>query len=306
MLAGYICLSWLIETGPAAAEEMRVLNFPPNESYGQINVLNKGWLPAGIGKDITSETYIARGPVKVARSKTLALVGSFALGEHLDVLKNLPADAFGRLDLDKLSVQSSDLANISHMTGLRNLDLDSTDINDTGLKYIKPLTNLQYLSISRTMLKGKTLGELTALTKLERLHLSHCDLDLSNLNLVSKLKTLRSLHLSSSQLTDASLQFLTPLTNLEELDLAGNNAITDYGVRKLACLKSLHHIDLADSKVSEAGILALKGLPLVSIKLGDTRVTAASQRKLTMAFPKCLIEYAKSHQTPVDVFGPLH
>ena len=56
----------------------------------------------------------------------------------------------------------------------------------------------------------------------------------------------------------------------------------------------------------KSGILALKGLPLVSIKLGDTRVTVASQSKLSKAFPKCVIEYAKTHETPVEVFEPLH
>src|SRR6202040_45837 len=102
----------------------------------------------------------ARGQIKIARSKNLSLTGSYALSEHPEVLKKLPAYSLARLDLGKLSIQSKALANISHLTGLRTLDLDQTDIDDAALQYIKPLTNLQHLSISRTMIKGKTLSDL--------------------------------------------------------------------------------------------------------------------------------------------------
>jgi hypothetical protein len=296
----------LIGTRVEAAEPMRVLNFPPDKNYGQINVLKKDWNPSKSGKGFTNESYIARGQIKIARDKNLSLVGSYALSEHLDVLQKLPPDSFARLDLGKLSIQSRDLANISHLTGLRQLDLDQTDIDDSALQYIKPLNNLRFLSISRTLLKGSTLGKLTALTKLERLHISHCDMDPANFCVLPKLKTLKFLHLGSDKVSDHTIDFLILLTKLEDLGLDGNNAITDSGVKKLACLTSLHFLNLADSKVTAGGVMALKGLPLLSIRLGCTRVTLASQTMLKKAFPGCSIEIDKSHETPIEVFAPLH
>jgi Leucine Rich repeat len=291
---------------PAAAEDMRVLNFPTDNDYGKLYVLDKSWKPADTGVVYTNEMYVARGQIKVARSKTLSLVGAYAMLDHIDVLKKIPADALIRLDLGKLTLQSKDLVNISHLTGLRSLDLDGTDVDDSAIQFIKPLTNLQFLSVSRTMLKGKTLGELSVLKQLQRLHVSHCDLDKTNLPNVSKLATLRYLHLGSDKITDAGIDCVLALTNLWDLSLDGNADITDSGVKKLAVLKNLHYLNLTDSNVSEAGILSLKGLPLAALKLGNTRIGLASKTKLKKAFPKCIIEHGQVHRMTPEMFDPLH
>ncbi len=255
---------------------------------------------------MTNEAYAARGQIIITGNKRLSLDGSYALGQHMAVLKKLPANSFVKLDLGKLGIESRDLANISHLTGLQSLDLAQTDIDDAALQYLKPLTNLQFISFSQTLVKGHTLGELANLPKLVRLHLSHCDMDPSTLSALSKFKSLVHLHIDSDKVSDSTIDSLLPLKQLEDLTMDGNTTITDTGVKKLVCLKNLHHLSLNDSKVTCAGIMTLKLLPLTALHVASTRVTIGSLTTLRNAFPHCEIEMSKTPNTPIEVFAPLH
>jgi len=291
----------------SAADTMRTLTFPEDQSYGSIYVAQDGWRPYRIGTAITNERYQARGTIKIEKGKRLWLVGNFALSEHMEILKQLPPDALTKLDLGRLPIDGKSLANLKHLTSLQMLDLDQTDVDDQGMQYIKGLKNLEFLSLSRGLITGKTLSEISTLTKLKRLHIGHCELIPQSLAVLIKLKALRYLHLGCTGLNDATLDYVKPLVNLVDLTVDGNKGITDKGLAKLKQLKQLVFLDLVDDpKVTEAGLLGLKGVPLITLKVQKTGVNQLALDKLKKCFPGCSIEIGGTGKYPSNFFAPLH
>jgi len=286
--------------------EMRVLTFPQDQTYGNIYVLQPGWDASGISVSITNERYPVRGTIKIDKSKKLSLIGTYALSEHMEVLKPLPPDSLTRLDLGRLPITSASLVNIKHLTGLKVVDLDQSDVDDSGLQHLKGLTNLECLSVSRTLVRGTSLSVLVPMTKLKRLHIGHCDLAPGALAVLVKLKALRFLHLGTTGINDATLDYVKPLTALRDLTIDGNKGITDKGLAKIKQFKQLTYLNLIDTNVTEAGLLGLKGLPLAVLKIQNTKVNILSRDKLKAAFPTCKIEMSGETSIPREVFAPLH
>jgi len=303
-----ICVSFICQAKSAiAADTMRTLTFPQDQSYGSIYVAQDGWRPYRIGTAITNERYQARGTIKVEKDRRLWLVGNFALSEHMEILKQLPPDALSKLDLGRLPIDGKSLANIKHLSALQMIDLDQTDVDDQGMQYIKSLKNLEFLSISRTLITGKTLSEISSLTKLKRLHMGHCELAPQSLAVLTKLKALRFLHLGCTGLNDTTLDYVKPLVNLVDLTIDGNKGITDKGLAKLKQFKQLVFLDLVDDpKVTEVGLLGLKGVPLVTLKVQKTGVNSLALDKLRKCFPGCSIDIGKEGKFPSTLFAPLH
>ena len=79
------------------------------------------------------------------------------------------------------------------------------------------------------------------------------------------------------QLTDELLENLARYgRGVSALGLSGCRQITDAGIRHLAALPSLQHLDLGGTAVTDAGLDVLRHLPaLRSLSLGWNRVTAA-------------------------------
>ena len=82
------------------------------------------------------------------------------------------------------------------------------------------------------------------------------------------------------QMTDTRAKEISTLTHLTTLRLDGSQQLTDEGVRWLAALPNLEHLDLQGTSVSDAGVAALgrlsslKSLSLAWTSVGDDGVAA--------------------------------
>ncbi|MBS1993529.1 MAG: hypothetical protein JSS83_23605 [Cyanobacteria bacterium SZAS LIN-3] len=295
----------LTRSDAAPGGDERAISFPDDKSYGFIYVLQPTWVPYHLGAGVTNERYQARGVLNIDRSKKLALVANANLGERMDLLKKLAPDTLAKLDLSRLPVTGKDMSNISHLTSLQMLDLDQTDCDDNGLKFIKPLKNLEGICLSRALVTGATMTEIGNLPQLKRLHIGHTDLVPQSLSVMGKMKALKFLHVGCTKLKDEDLDAFLPLNGLIDLGLEGNKGITDRGIAKLKAFKNLTYLNLSDTKVTENGVMQLKGLPLTTLKLLNTAVTQLSLPRLKKAFPGCSIELSRK-ELPAEVFAPLH
>ena len=86
---------------------------------------------------------------------------------------------------------------------------------------------------------------------------------------------------AEGQMTDAVLADVSRVETVTGLNLSGSRAVTDDGVRHLAHLTSLRHLDLSGTNVTDAGLEVLRNLPrLQTISLAGTRTTDAGVRAL--------------------------
>jgi hypothetical protein len=84
------------------------------------------------------------------------------------------------------------------------------------------------------------------------------------------------------ELTDDLARQLTAFPHLETLSLEGSRQLTDAGLRSLASLPRLRHLDLQQTAISDAGMSALAELrSLESLSLAWTAVTDAGVRALS-------------------------
>lgn len=86
---------------------------------------------------------------------------------------------------------------------------------------------------------------------------------------------------ASGQTTDAMLTDVRRVEHLERLDVSGSKTVTDEGVRALAGLAGLRHLDLGGTSITDRALEVLRTLPaLESISLWGTRVTDAGMDAL--------------------------
>jgi hypothetical protein len=81
---------------------------------------------------------------------------------------------------------------------------------------------------------------------------------------------------AAGQMTDAMLEDLAGVEHLQVLRIAGSRGVTDAGMRHVAKLSRLRHLDLGGTSITDRGLEALDFLPeLESVSLAWTRVTDA-------------------------------
>jgi Leucine Rich Repeat (LRR) protein len=79
---------------------------------------------------------------------------------------------------------------------------------------------------------------------------------------------------AEGQMTDAVLADVSRVETITALDLGGSKALTDQGVRHLARLCGLRHLDLSGTAITDRGLQVLRELPaLETISLAMTHVT---------------------------------
>ncbi len=79
---------------------------------------------------------------------------------------------------------------------------------------------------------------------------------------------------AEGQMTDDALELISRVGTITRLQLGGSKRLTDEGVRYLAQLPRLEHLDLRDTGITDRGLVILRDLPsLQTLSLGQTRVT---------------------------------
>jgi hypothetical protein len=86
---------------------------------------------------------------------------------------------------------------------------------------------------------------------------------------------------AEGQMTDAVLTDVARVETITALDLSGSKAVTDEGLRQLARLPRLEHLNVSGTAITDRGLGVLRDLPaLKTISLGGTRVTDAGVAQL--------------------------
>ncbi len=81
---------------------------------------------------------------------------------------------------------------------------------------------------------------------------------------------------AGGQMTDAMLDDVSRIEHITTLKLGGSRSVTDAGVRHLARLSRLRHLDLSGTGITDRGLEVLRALPeLETISLAWTKVTDA-------------------------------
>jgi hypothetical protein len=86
---------------------------------------------------------------------------------------------------------------------------------------------------------------------------------------------------AAGQMTDAMLEDLSSIEHIRVVRLGGSRGVTDDGMRHVAKLAGLRHLDLSGTNITDGGLEALSDLPgLETISLAWTRVTDAGAARL--------------------------
>ncbi len=287
-----------------AATNLSLL-FPQDISVGRLILLKPNWAAeqiAASGKPLAA----ARGAVSTLAGQKIMLLANDCISDRMPFLASLPANAFVCLVLSGSSIADKDLAYVNHLSGLRRLELEDTDIGDAGLAQLNKLNKLEYLRLTSTLVKGMSLERLWG-SPLKTLHIDSVALDTTAFLRLAHFRELRCLNLNRSTASDSALNQIAKLPHLEALSIADNIHVTDAGIKKLASLKYLQRLDVANTSVTPVGILALKGIDLRSIRLGSRYKNTGTHAKLQQAFPRAGIEFDLDRpRMPAELFAPLH
>ena len=193
------------------------------------------------------------------------------------------------LDLEATELGDGAMGVLGGVGTLEELTLNGTQVSDAGLARLGALRGLKRLRLDNTYVEGMAFAGWPAGAALEELHLLGAPVGDGAMDGVARLSKLRRLVLAESDVTGAGLGKLVGL-GLEELDLSaadvGDDAplekftglrrlslrdarISDLILaRKLAGMRGLRHLDLARTRISNAGIGYLAGLTgLVSLDI---------------------------------------
>jgi Leucine Rich Repeat (LRR) protein len=147
------------------------------------------------------------------------------------------------------------------------------DPGDEGLAALEDLRCVTDLRVIKASVSDTGLQSLHGLVKLQSLNLYGCaHVTGSGLVHVRGFALLHYVVLSGTALDDDGLKHLNDLPLLDHLDL-DRTRVTDAGLSHLTRFRALRSLDLRGTAIGDQGIRALAGLPLTSLKLGDTGVT---------------------------------
>lgn len=117
----------------------------------------------------------------------------------------------------------------------------------------------------------KLLDGLHWLSSVEDLNLTVGDgQDASGLASLSSLTTLR---VWAKRNSDAAMDFVSKLPDVDWLIVDGEEPLTDAGIRPLASLKKVTSLEIYRSTITDAGLKAIEGLPLVQLYLDGSQIT---------------------------------
>lgn len=207
----------------------------------------------------------------MANAKELSFSGEEITEERLCALES-------NTDLEQLVIWGGPLNNdrlapLGRLTRLKGLVLGEMAIDDGVFRHLKPLRELNYLNLAYTNIAGN-FNELAGLplrdVRLEGCrHVGdRCAQTLANFD------SLRQLEIHMTGLTDEGVHHLAHRP-LEALWLGGR--ITDHGMKAVATMIALKHLDVCSPGVTDQGVRAISGLAgLEVLWLSNCRITDLS------------------------------
>ncbi|MFI4849482.1 MAG: protein kinase [Gimesia chilikensis] len=207
---------------------------------------------------------------------------------HLGKLQQLQ-----RLNLAKTKITGAGLSSLGEIPGLMYLDLSESALTNVGLKNIGNLKQLVTLNIPTISgIDDTGLAHIAGLTNLQELYLhNNPQLTDDGIKHLQGMHQLTELTLANTGFSDAGMKYLSGIKDLEKLHLANCQRLSDAGIEHLANLKKLKSLLLFLTPITDAGLKHLHGLKkLEMLDLRDTKVTSAGITALKQALPNCKIE----------------
>ena len=223
--------------------------------------------------------------------------------DGLDILANQPnrSQVLRTLRLARCSITDDGLEHLEKLEILEHLDLNgcvnigSAELGETLGKLIH-LTSLDVSycpGILRSSWQGKInalkslelcyagvqdnhLSRLRSLPNLEELNLDSCiisDWGIAHLIDNEVMPNLTTLDLADTDISNAAMEKIAQFENMRHLSLFYCN-ITNRGLRHLASMKKLEVLNLDSRDIGDDGLKYLRNLPLTSLDLFSSRVTA--------------------------------
>lgn len=165
-----------------------------------------------------------------------------------------------------VSLQASDLADLTHWENLAQLDR-LRSLNLTGLQQPPPLQHLSKLHLNSLKLSGTTIsGGLASLAHIPGL----LDLDLSR-----------------TEIRDSDLAQLNP--SLRDLNLSECTNIDDRGVDDLLRLKHLRNLNMSFTSISSESLQTLAKMHLERLDLSGTNISRTEIDDFRLQNPNCVV-----------------
>lgn len=156
----------------------------------------------------------------------------------------------------------TDLADLSHFTGLQSLTIQN--ISGLDFSVLSQLTNLTTLDLSGCTISTGSLEAIAGLTGLRVLRLNNCAL--TDINAFSQLTALTELQLANNSLTEIGVMSLMP--DLETVTLTNNPVTSIAGLSACTKLKSL---DISGCSVTTIAALSGK-TQLETVLAGNNKI----------------------------------
>lgn len=219
-------------------QKVIVFDFPKEVSLGTIYSLN--------GEHVIE----AQGEVTIPEGELIRFRPSRDFMKHTELFRKFKANQIGDLDLsNRLILTDEDLANIKHLVNIRRLDLSDSNVTPNCATCLYGMKNLTELNITNTDINDKALANLPALRHLEVLEARELGHLSNTLKAIAGSTRLHRLTLSNSAIDDNTVKLIGKDQNLEYLSLSENPGVTANGVKYLAPLKRLGHLNLLNCHV---------------------------------------------------------
>ncbi len=194
---------------------------------------------------------------------------------HIGKLTKLKRLRFG-------GVSAEGLSGLTGLTGLEQLTLLYSGVGDGDLKYVAKLTGLKELSLYATRVTDEGLKQLAGMPALRMLDLSE-----------------------NRELTDSALEAAAAIPNLEELRLSNCPKVTGIGLKAVAKLAKLKGLWVNGDPVTDENALALKAVKtLEHLDLAGTKVSDEAALEIKTALPKARVLDASNTAVSLDQPAP--
>ncbi|MBP9089410.1 hypothetical protein KBI23_00175 [bacterium] len=273
-------------------ENFYVLHFPAKGKIGRVG-------EAEIGADYsdkhtpTKKFAEANGTVRIAKGTGICFEATDFMGleKPFDTICSLPAEAVTSITLSNNIFEENEVIKLLRFTNLRRLELTGTEVTDETLAKLAPLQHLVTLIVDRTRVKGQFLASLSGKKSIRNLHLGHNEINKKILDELKKFPYLERLSLPSAHLRDTDMVAIAACPKLKYLDISDNNDLTNTGITLLKTLKNLEHIRMPFTTANAKGILALKGIALIRVRIEPKQATSKDVIALKKTFPKLEIDF---------------
>jgi len=256
-----------VQFAPKGGLPERVLHFPPNQSVGEIVLVDANYVVPEVSREFHPGYVFTPGqPLGPARGEVHIPVGqcvSLHLGgkgvtrqQCIDCLKSLDPNAVQDLDfLAPLQVDDSFLPYVARLTGMTHFCPVTARFTPHGWSLLRLLPCLEHICTPHGLTDAEMaeIAKLPVLREMEIVADRFTDAGLASLG---NMRTLQVLHLEGTpMMTDEGLRSLAKSTSLRHLRLSG--PFTDKSLAYLAAMPSLKVLWLEAPKVTEEGLRLL-------------------------------------------------